>query len=290
MWWAVCLVPETEYSPRRGTRRLGAACFAKGVTLADSRSLLSHEGNLNPALPPETPPCADQETGQEAGEHYERETALIQAECVDYRSANLSAGWAVPSAEPTQEVLGLSFTGIVDRWQGPLISFLYGMVGSREQAEDLAQDTLIKAYEAMERRREGQQFSVGWLFRIARNTAIDAMRRKRLISWLPFGVEHEQIMPTRGDFAGQLAEREMCRQVLAQMPPRYRECLLLRTVAGMSNVDIAHALGLSARNVNTILFRARERFREIYAAIDRQSTDTSKEPNEPLQSGKDARR
>jgi RNA polymerase sigma-70 factor, ECF subfamily len=223
-------------------------------------------------------------------EHNEGETDLIQAECVDYRSARLTAGWTVPAAEPAHEVLGLSFTGIVDRWQGPLISFLYGMVGSREHAEDLAQDTLIKAYEAMERRRDGQQFSVGWLFRIARNTAIDAMRRKRLISWLPFGVEHEQVMPTRGDFAGQLAEREMVQQVLTRMPPRYRECLLLRTVAGMSNVDIAHALGLSARNVNTILFRARERFREIYADIDRLDAANPKEAEAAIPDAKDARR
>ncbi|MGH2347603.1 MAG: RNA polymerase sigma factor, partial [Chloroflexota bacterium] len=133
------------------------------------------------------------------------------------------------------------------------------------------QDTLIKAYEAMERRRDDQQFTAGWLFRIARNTAIDAMRRKRLISWLPFGVEHEHLLPTRGDFAGQLAEKELIQQVLARMPPRYRECLLLRSVAGMSNVDIAHALGLSARNVNTLLFRARERFREIYTRMEEQN-------------------
>ncbi|HVC82921.1 MAG TPA: sigma-70 family RNA polymerase sigma factor [Chloroflexota bacterium] len=171
-------------------------------------------------------------------------------------------------ADTGVEILGGSFTGVVDRYQAPLISFLFGMVGSREQAEDLAQDTLIKAYEAMERRRPGQQFTAGWLFRIARNTAIDALRHKRLISWLPFGVEHEHILPARGDFAGKLAERELVREVLAQMPPRYRECLLLRTVVGMSNVDIAQALGITARNANTLLFRARERFREIYSRLD----------------------
>ncbi len=173
------------------------------------------------------------------------------------------------------EILGGSFTGVVDRYQAPLIAFLFGMVGSREQAQDLAQDTLIKAYEAMERRRAGQQFTAGWLFRIARNTALDALRHRRLISWLPFGVEHEHILPTRGDFANQLAERELVRQALAQMPPRYRECLLLRTVAGMSNIDIAQALGITARNANTLLFRARERFREIYSRLDPEGADNT---------------
>ncbi|HEY8287191.1 MAG TPA: sigma-70 family RNA polymerase sigma factor [Chloroflexota bacterium] len=229
--------------------------------------MISEEGK--PALPGllAGAPPAEVSAGGTACNGAEGATELIQAECVDYRGPAPSA-WTAPAADTGVEILGGSFTGVVDRYHAPLISFLFGMVGSREQAEDLAQDTLIKAYEAMERRRIGQQFTAGWLFRIARNTAIDAMRHKRLISWLPFGVEHEHILPTRGDFAGQLAERELVREALAQMPPRYRECLLLRTVADMSNVDIAQALGITARNANTLLFRARERFREIYSRLD----------------------
>ncbi len=218
---------------------------------------MPEEGKLRQPGPKAGDPPAGNSAGGVAGNGAEGATELIQAECVDYRG-QASSAWAVSAAD----------TGVVDRYQAPLISFLFGMVGSREQAEDLAQDTLIKAYEAMERRRAGQQFTAGWLFRIARNTAIDAMRHKRLISWLPFGVEHEHILPTRGDFAGQLAERELVREALAQMPSRYRECLLLRTVAGMSNIDIAQALDITARNANTLLFRARERFREIYSRLD----------------------
>jgi RNA polymerase sigma-70 factor, ECF subfamily len=254
--------------------------------MADPRSFLSREGNLTPVTPQPTE-CDGRRTAQDGTEG---ETALIQAECVDFRPAQGRAGWVDPATESAVEVLGLGFTGIVDRWQSPLISFLYGMVGNREQAEDLTQDTLIKAYEAMERRRADQQFTAGWLFRIARNTAIDAMRRKRLISWLPFGVEHEHLLPTRGDFAGQLADKEMVHQVLARMPPRYRECLLLRSVAGMSNVDIAHALGLSARNVNTLLFRARERFREIYAGIEAQGAADMIEATETVRAVKGEQR
>jgi RNA polymerase sigma-70 factor (ECF subfamily) len=188
----------------------------------------------------------------------------------------MSAGVQPVAAVIHAETLGDSFTGVVERYQGPLIQFLFGMVGNREQAEDLAQDTLIKVYEAMERRRGGQEFSVGWLFRIARNTAIDALRRKRLIRWLPFGGEHEEGVVSQAwpaarsgeDFAGALAERELVRQVLRQLPERYRECLLLRTVVGMSNTEIAETLGMSVRNVNTTLFRARERFRKVFAQIE----------------------
>jgi RNA polymerase sigma-70 factor (ECF subfamily) len=74
-------------------------------------------------------------------------------------------------------------------------------------------------------------------------------------------------MPAHGDFAGVLAEQELVQQVLARLPARYRECLLLRTAVGMSNGEIAGTLGISVRNVNTSLFRARERFRQVYAQL-----------------------
>jgi len=198
----------------------------------------------------------------------EYETCVEQYEERSSRVGLLEVATGVRTATTiTAESLDDSFAGVVTRYQAPLISFLYGMVGDREQAEDLAQDTLIKVYEAMSRRRPDQQFSPGWLFRIARNTAVDAMRRKRLIAWLPFGPEHEPAMSGRSDFAGQLADHELIHQVLAQLPSRYRQCLLLRSITGLSNTEIAEALGISVRNANTTLFRARERFRTIFTQL-----------------------
>ena len=171
---------------------------------------------------------------------------------------------------PPCDLLDEGFPALVDRYQAPLISFLHGMVGSHELAEDLAQDTFLKVYESIQHRRPGQQFTAGWLFRIARNTAIDQLRRKRLISWLPWGQDAMDLIPARGDIAGQIAERDLVRQVLAQLPSRYRTCLLLRAVAGLSNPEIAEALNISVRNANTTLCRARERFRRLYEQLDEQ--------------------
>ncbi|MDB5058033.1 MAG: polymerase sigma factor [Chloroflexi bacterium] len=215
---------------------------------------------------------------------------LAQAECLDYRIPGMSGSSGVLPAlhttTPSVETLSDHFTVVVERYQTPLISFLYGMVGDREHAEDLAQETLIKAYEAMQRRRANQVFTSGWLFRIARNAAIDALRRRRLISWLPFGPEHESSLPVRGDFAGQLAERELVHQVLAQLPARYRECLMLRSVVGMSNGEIAVAMGISIRNVNTTLFRARERFKVILQQMEGVTGPRLEDPRtEPMDVG-----
>lgn len=184
---------------------------------------------------------------------------------MDYLDASGAIAMPAPPARSVT-LLADSFTEVVERYQTPLVQFLYGMVGNLEQAEDLVQDTLLKAYEAMEHRRPGQQFSAGWLYRIARNTALDALRRKRLIAWLPIDLV-EVLLPARGDFAGRVAERELVQQVLTCLPARYRACLLLRTVAGLSNGEIAESMGITTRNVNTLLFRARERFRLVYAQL-----------------------
>ena len=198
------------------------------------------------------------------GAQDEQTEDMVSLEYVDLAG---SLARPAPTGTVTEALTG-SFEAVVERYQAPLISFLYGMVGSREQAEDLAQDTLIKAYKALEQRWPGQEFSAGWLFRVARNTALDALRRKRLIQWLPFGIEHESSLPVRGDFAGRLAEKELVQQVMERLPHRYRSCLLLRTVVGMSNAEVGEALGISARNVNVTMFRARERFRREYALLE----------------------
>jgi len=233
--------------------------------LAGSPSLHNldrHEDDV--ALPAPREPCASGADGV-AGEGA---VEFAQAECLDGRMAGLSgvmpALGAVPAAS---EYLSDYFSAVVERYQGSLISFLYGMVANREQAEDLAQEALIKAYEGMQHRRPGQLFTSGWLFRIARNTAIDALRRRNRITWLPFGLEHEAVAHTRPDFSGQLADRELVQEVLARMPARYRECLMLRSVAGLSNGEIAKAMGISVRNANTTLFRARERFRDLFEQL-----------------------
>ncbi len=80
---------------------------------------------------------------------------------------------------------GLSFDHLFTRYHGPIYGHILGLVGDPAQAEDLTQDTFLKAYKALPGAHEG---AVGaWLYRIATNTARDALRRRKRLTWLPFG-------------------------------------------------------------------------------------------------------
>lgn len=166
------------------------------------------------------------------------------------------------------------------RYQSPLLEYLYGMTRDREWAEDLAQETFLRAF-AASHDPAAIEHPQAWLYRIATNVALTALRRKRRFDWLPLS----RVEPEAGasdsdrwrrpefpelssqDVAATVAERDAVWAVLAELPPRWRAALLLQGTAGMQTREIAAELGVSETNARKILFRAKERFREITARL-----------------------
>ena len=160
----------------------------------------------------------------------------------------------------------------------PLLDYLYGMTRDREWAADLVQEAFLRAF-AASGDPEAINSPRAWLYRIATNTALTALRRRKHFTWLPLAaVEPESgasssdrwtrpetmALPSH-DFAVGVAERDAVWRTLAELPPRWRSVLLLQATAGFEVHEIAAQLGLSEANVRKILFRAKERFRELHA-------------------------
>ncbi len=183
------------------------------------------------------------------------------------------------------------FEAIFERFQTPLTNYLYRLVGNREQAYDLAQDVFVKVYRALSTGTTIQAGALSsWLYRIASNTATDALRRRKLIAWLPLSLFNEDrgigagVPVTDGDdlasggssllgpgigydgarFEQHVAEREAVHHVLEQLPPKYATCLLLYEYEGFSCAEIAEMLDISASAVKMRLMRAREKFITLY--------------------------
>ena len=203
---------------------------------------------------------------------------------------------AKPAAGPVVTVD--DFEEIFTRFQTPLINFVFRLVGNREQAYDLTQDVFVKAYRALSGGTTIQAAALSsWLYRIASNTATDALRRRRLINWLPLSLFNEdrgvgagmpgmenadgsrqgsgdESFPSAatsfaggydgGRFEQHVADREVVQTVLKRLPPKYASCLLLYEHEGFSCAEIAEVLSLSPSAVKMRLMRARERFITLY--------------------------
>src|SRR5215475_16184159 len=103
-----------------------------------------------------------------------------------------------------------SFDQIYDEYKTPIYNYVYHLVGDREQADDLTQDTFLKAFRALPKMDASLKLSA-WLYRIATNTAYDALRRRKLISWLPWqDLDHEPADVEGSDPKKSIVQRSLC--------------------------------------------------------------------------------
>ncbi len=150
-----------------------------------------------------------------------------------------------------------AFRLLVRRWERPVFSFLDRMLGSPEEAQDLAQETFLRVCRNASRYRRDGRFK-SWLFRIAGNLARSRLRRRKLVSWIPFdAARHDPPAADRTD-AGLAMEEEAARVrgALAGLPDRQREAIVLRHYQEMSHREIADQLGTTVSAVESLLHRA----------------------------------
>jgi RNA polymerase sigma-70 factor, ECF subfamily len=158
-----------------------------------------------------------------------------------------------------------AFAALFAAYQGPITSYLYRLVHDREVADDLAQETFLKAYAALARTDPQLAFRP-WLYRITTNTARNYFRRQRVLRWLPFGASTADLpaMPAPDE---QLGERDLLVRALRQIGPAYASALLLHHHLDLPLRETAAALGLSVNGTKVRLFRARKAFVHAYLAL-----------------------
>lgn len=150
---------------------------------------------------------------------------------------------------------------LIVSYQHRVAGFVYAMTSRSDYVEDLSQQVFIKMIRALDRLQAPAQFE-SWLFRLARNTCIDQLRRQKLRRiFLPFGDEHENIPEPEG--AVDTEELDALRHALAQLRPQDRALLAL-VQEGRSHAEIAEILSTSVAAVKARLHRAREHLREHY--------------------------
>jgi RNA polymerase sigma-70 factor (ECF subfamily) len=140
-------------------------------------------------------------------------------------------------------------------------SYLARMLRDDELAADLTQETFVKAFRAFETLADPAR-ARPWLYQIAGRTALDELRRRRIVRFVPWsGESRGTAVSAEEQVLGGRLSGEMER-ALAAIPERHRMALLLAEVHDLSGVELAQALGVSHVAARALLTRARESLRQ----------------------------
>jgi len=177
-----------------------------------------------------------------------------------------------------------SFELLLQRYRTPLVNFLYRMVRSREQAEDLAQEVFIRVYRAREEYVPSAKFTT-WLFRIATNLALNSLRDHRYQKMemsidAPLTADAEggderpfEVADKHATVEQDLVEQErkkMIRRAIEKLPEKQRAAVLLHKYQELDYAEIAKILSCSESALKSLLFRAYEVLRVELAPLVRQ--------------------
>lgn len=153
---------------------------------------------------------------------------------------------------------------IYNAYKGRIYTFVLRLCGDPETSDDLTQDVFTKAYQALGTLTKEHRV-LPWLYRIAQNTTIDHLRRKRRFLWLHVGnlagTRDEPLMPDRH---GSVPERDQIQAVLRTLPVEQASALLLHALEGYSYREIADIQGATLPAVRSRIARARMAFKAGY--------------------------
>lgn len=160
-----------------------------------------------------------------------------------------------------------AYEALLNRYQSGIFNMIYQMIKNREETEDLVQEAFIKAFKSLESYNDSYAFST-WLYKIAFNHCIDAIRKKKLKTLpldRPIQVGEGEIKQEirddsrspEGDYLFS-EKKKLIRESIDSLPDRYREVIILRHQKEHSYEEISEMLNIPLGTVKARIFRARE--------------------------------
>ena len=172
-------------------------------------------------------------------------------------------------------------TALVRRYQNRIYNFALAMTANAADAEDLAQETFIRAFRGLDRFRGDSSFK-NWLYRIAANAArtLRGSQLRRSAVWearVESGEIGERHLAGEGDgVEWQTIRRQAIDRALASLPPDLRTAVVLHDVEGLAYHEIADVTDVPIGTVMSRIFRARRRLRPLLSDMrDNRAPDTA---------------
>ena len=181
------------------------------------------------------------------------------------------------------------FRTLYERFKRPIHSYIYRLLGSREDADDVTQEVFLRAHVLWHDLHDHDHLS-SWLYRLATNACIDLLRRRKRLSWWPLahrnhksgsgeaGVDEDAAyLPFDSGGIPEIFEREHIRLTLASMPREYAIALILSAAQGLPYQEIAAILDISPGSAATRISRAKRLFADQYQRLDAEGPGKQRE-------------
>lgn len=181
-----------------------------------------------------------------------------------------------------------AFADLVELYHHRLVTVMHHLVGSTEEAEDLAQEVFLRVYRGRKKYHPRAKFST-WLFTIANNLALNILRTRQRRPTVPLNVRDsgplgprpaEQLVLDREDQPHQRMQNQelaaIVKQALDTLNERQRVAVVLNKFEDMNYAEIAEVMGLTTKAVKSLLNRARENLRLVlqeYIHMDQRETE-----------------
>lgn len=163
--------------------------------------------------------------------------------------------------------------GLFARHHAEIFAYLTRMLRDPELAADLTQDAFVKAFRAYET-LEDPAHARAWLYQIAHRVALDEIRRRKIVRFLPWTGESRGSSPSAEHLVMETRLSGDLARALDRIPERQRAALLLAEVHDLTGLELAAALGVSHVAARALLTRARESLRQALGA-ERASPDAA---------------
>jgi RNA polymerase sigma-70 factor (ECF subfamily) len=158
-----------------------------------------------------------------------------------------------------------AFGVLVGRYRAPVMRLAYRLTRDPDEANDIAQDSFMRAYRRIGEFRPDRPFA-RWLFVIARNASLDAIRRRRRTAALANVAEEPSAELGPEELALRNDEAARVQLALGALPAKYRNVLELYYLGGLRYREVALALDIPLGTVKTYISRAKRRLRDELAA------------------------
>ena len=166
-----------------------------------------------------------------------------------------------------------AFSALVARYQGRVVNVVSRLISDRDRAQEIAQETFLRVFIHRERYRPSGKFST-WLYTIAMNLAKNEIRRRVRARGM---ISLDKLLEATGDSGGFIADaspgperlyrrrdvEEKITRAIAELPPKFREVIVLRDIQQLSYEEIGEILRIPGGTVRSRINRARLALKEI---------------------------